>query len=62
MIAHDVLLNFERFVAYHLCHGNKRLIRAIYSARTIAISNLKSDIMKASREARRFFYPIFKRY
>ncbi len=53
-------LNFERFVAYHLWHGNNTYIRLIEDARPLLLLNLRKDLLKASRKMRRLFYPIFR--
>jgi hypothetical protein len=52
-------LNFERFIAYHLWHGNNNYIRLIEDARPLLLLNLKHDLLRASRKMRRLFYTIF---
>lgn len=59
-------LNYERYVGYHLWHGNQRLIEAIKegSRKNMEIPSipgvLKDGISSKYREAKRMFNPIFE--
>lgn len=59
-ITYNYHLNFERFVAYHLWHGNRHFIRAVEDAVPVGLPSLKLNILSGSRQIRSLFYPIFR--
>ncbi len=59
-ITYNYHLNFERFVAYHLWHGNGLYTGIIESAVPFELLDLQKDLLPGSRIARRLFPLIFK--
>jgi hypothetical protein len=53
-------LNFERYVAYHLWHGNRRYTDTIEEARPLELQDLKNNLLPGSRKARKLFPVIFE--
>jgi hypothetical protein len=59
-ITYNYHLNFERFVTYHLWHGNGIYTGIIESAVPFESLDLKKDLLRGSRIARKHFSLIFK--
>jgi len=59
-ITYNYHLNFERFVAYHLWHGNRIYTGIIESAVPFESPDLKKDLLPGSRVVRRLSPLIFK--
>ncbi|MGQ9614858.1 MAG: hypothetical protein ACUVWJ_00485 [Spirochaetota bacterium] len=59
-------LNFERLTGYYLWHGEPGIIRCIEDAPVYPFDGLKNEallekeILKASRKAKKLFFPIFR--
>lgn len=59
VVAFNYHHSFERYTGYHLWHGTEWLVDAIRKAPSIAIENLRRDLKKGWKRAKRLFYPLF---
>jgi hypothetical protein len=53
-------IRFEGFTGYHLWHGSEGYVQSIKMSNPKVLSDLRTDLMRASRDVRRLFYGVFR--